>query len=122
MSPLRLLMIVSLPLTLAAVMNRECRSADPMQRAQCERDIISELKRVIPEILKFERQWRHKLLEDEPRRGRGKGPGVPGGHQQAGAVAVRKHSEGDQGARPLADFIAALVPEMAGPGGGADSA
>ena len=33
-----------------------------------ERDIISELKRVIPEILKFERQWRHKLLEDEPRR------------------------------------------------------
>jgi Flp pilus assembly protein TadD len=29
-------------LTLAAVMNRECRSSDPMARAQCERDIISE--------------------------------------------------------------------------------
>jgi VWFA-related protein len=29
-------------LTLVAVMNRECRSTDPMQRAQCERDIIAE--------------------------------------------------------------------------------
>src|SRR5947207_13008216 len=35
---------------------------------QSERDIISELKRLIREILKFERQWRHKLLEDEPNR------------------------------------------------------
>jgi len=31
-----------------------------------ERDIIAEMKRVIPEILKFERAWRIKLLEDEP--------------------------------------------------------
>ena len=33
-------------LTLAAVMNRECRSSDPMQRAQCERDIISESSQI----------------------------------------------------------------------------
>jgi len=33
-----------------------------------ERDIISELKKVIPEILKFERSWRHKLIDDEPRK------------------------------------------------------
>jgi protein arginine kinase len=33
-----------------------------------ERDIIGEMKKVIPEILKFERSWRHKLLADEPRR------------------------------------------------------
>jgi VWFA-related protein len=33
-------------LTLVAVMNRECRSVDPMQRAQCERDIISESSQI----------------------------------------------------------------------------
>ncbi len=33
-----------------------------------EKDIISELKKVIPEVLKFERTWRHKLVEDQPRR------------------------------------------------------
>jgi VWFA-related protein len=33
-------------LMLAAVMNRECRSTDPMQRAQCERDIISESSQI----------------------------------------------------------------------------
>ena len=33
-----------------------------------ERDIISEMKKVVPEILKFERSWRIKLLEDEPRK------------------------------------------------------
>ncbi len=33
-----------------------------------ERDLIAEMRRVMPEILKFERQWRRKLLEDEPRR------------------------------------------------------
>ena len=33
-----------------------------------ERDIITEMKKVIPEILKFERSWRHKLLEDEPKK------------------------------------------------------
>jgi VWFA-related protein len=33
-------------LTLAAVMNRECRSTDPQQRAQCERDIISESSQI----------------------------------------------------------------------------
>src|SRR5688572_20236913 len=33
-------------LTLVAVMNRECRSSDPMQRAQCERDIISESSQI----------------------------------------------------------------------------
>lgn len=33
-----------------------------------ERDIIAEMKRVVPEILKFERAWRIKLLEDEPRK------------------------------------------------------
>ncbi|MBI2931285.1 MAG: protein arginine kinase [Planctomycetes bacterium] len=35
---------------------------------KAERDIIGELKKVIPEVLKFERSWRHKLVEDEPRR------------------------------------------------------
>jgi protein arginine kinase len=30
-----------------------------------ERDIIAEMKKVVPEILKFERSWRHKLLDDE---------------------------------------------------------
>jgi VWFA-related protein len=33
-------------LMLAAVMNRECRSSDPQQRAQCERDIISESSQI----------------------------------------------------------------------------
>lgn len=33
-----------------------------------ERDIIAEMKKVIPEVLKFERSWRHKLLEDDPKR------------------------------------------------------
>jgi VWFA-related protein len=33
-------------LTLAAVMNRECRSSDPQQRSQCERDIISESSQI----------------------------------------------------------------------------
>ncbi|HEY9465369.1 MAG TPA: VWA domain-containing protein, partial [Vicinamibacterales bacterium] len=33
-------------LTLVAVMNRECRSTDPMQRAQCERDIVSESSQI----------------------------------------------------------------------------
>jgi protein arginine kinase len=33
-----------------------------------ERDLILEMKRVVPEILKFERSWRHKLMEDEPSR------------------------------------------------------
>jgi Flp pilus assembly protein TadD len=33
-------------LTLVAVMNRECRSSDPMQRAQCERDIVSESSQI----------------------------------------------------------------------------
>jgi protein arginine kinase len=33
-----------------------------------ERDIVAELRKVVPEIIKFERGWRHKLLEDEPRR------------------------------------------------------
>ncbi|HLF92779.1 MAG TPA: protein arginine kinase [Planctomycetota bacterium] len=33
-----------------------------------ERDIIAEMKKVVPEILKFERSWRIKLLEDEPRK------------------------------------------------------
>ncbi len=33
-----------------------------------ERDLISEMKRVVPEVLKFERQWRRKLLEDDLRR------------------------------------------------------
>jgi VWFA-related protein len=33
-------------LTLAAVMNRECRSSDPQQRAQCERDIIAESSQI----------------------------------------------------------------------------
>jgi len=37
-------------LTLAAVMNRECRSTDPMQRAQCERDIISESSQIARNI------------------------------------------------------------------------
>jgi protein arginine kinase len=33
-----------------------------------ERDFIAEMRRVIPEVLKFERQWRQKLLDDEMRR------------------------------------------------------
>jgi protein arginine kinase len=33
-----------------------------------ERDLIADLKKVVPEILRFERAWRHKLLEDEPKR------------------------------------------------------
>ena len=33
-------------LTLVSVMNRECRSSDPMQRAQCERDIIAESSQI----------------------------------------------------------------------------
>ena len=33
-----------------------------------ERDLIADLRKVIPEILRFERAWRHKLLEDEPKR------------------------------------------------------
>ena len=33
-----------------------------------ERDLIEEMKRIIPEVLKFERGWRHKLAEDEPRK------------------------------------------------------
>jgi protein arginine kinase len=33
-----------------------------------ERDIIAEMKKVIPEIIKFERSWRHKLLENEPKK------------------------------------------------------
>ena len=33
-------------LTLAAVMNRECRSSEQQQRAQCERDIISESSQI----------------------------------------------------------------------------
>jgi VWFA-related protein len=37
-------------LTLVAVMNRECRSSDPMQRAQCERDIISESSQIARNI------------------------------------------------------------------------
>jgi len=37
-------------LTLAAVMNRECRSTDPMQRAQCERDIVSESSQIARNI------------------------------------------------------------------------
>jgi len=32
-----------------------------------EKDIIVELRRVIPEVLKFERSWRHKLIDDRPR-------------------------------------------------------
>ncbi len=35
---------------------------------KAERDIIAEMKKVVPEILKFERFHRHKLLEDDPRR------------------------------------------------------
>ncbi len=33
-----------------------------------ERDLIAEMKKVVPEILKFERQWRHKIMEDDPRK------------------------------------------------------
>ena len=33
-------------LMLVSVMNRECRSTDPMQRAQCERDILSESSQI----------------------------------------------------------------------------
>lgn len=35
---------------------------------KAERDMIADLKKVVPEILRFERAWRHKLLEDEPKR------------------------------------------------------
>ncbi len=35
---------------------------------KAERDIIAEMKRVLPEIVKFERDWRQKLLKDEMRR------------------------------------------------------
>ena len=35
---------------------------------KAERDIIAEFRKVIPEILRFERQWRHKMLQDEPKR------------------------------------------------------
>ena len=35
---------------------------------KAERDMIAEFRKVIPEILRFERQWRHKLLQDEPKR------------------------------------------------------
>ena len=37
-------------LTLVAVMNRECRATDPMQRAQCERDIVSESSQIARNI------------------------------------------------------------------------
>ena len=37
-------------LTLAAVMNRECRASDPAQRSQCERDIISESSQIARHI------------------------------------------------------------------------
>jgi VWFA-related protein len=37
-------------LALVTVMNRECRSTDPMQRAQCERDIISESSQITRNI------------------------------------------------------------------------
>jgi len=33
-----------------------------------ERDMIGEMRRVIPEVLKFERSWRFKLMEDEPKK------------------------------------------------------
>lgn len=33
-----------------------------------EQELIHEFRKVIPEILRFERQWRHKLLQDEPKR------------------------------------------------------
>jgi len=33
-----------------------------------EGDIIAEMRRTVPEVLKFERQWRQKLLEDELRK------------------------------------------------------
>jgi protein arginine kinase len=33
-----------------------------------EKDIIGEMRRVIPEVLKFERSWRYKLMEDEPKK------------------------------------------------------
>lgn len=33
-----------------------------------ERDIIAEMKKVVPEILKFERAWRQQLLGSEPKR------------------------------------------------------
>lgn len=33
-----------------------------------EEDIIGEMKRVVPEVIKFERTWRQKLLQDEPRK------------------------------------------------------
>ncbi len=33
-----------------------------------ESDLIDEMRRVIPEVLKFERSWRYKLMEDEPKK------------------------------------------------------
>jgi protein arginine kinase len=33
-----------------------------------ERDIIAELKKVVPEIIKFERSWRHQLLSTESKK------------------------------------------------------
>lgn len=33
-----------------------------------EKDIISEMRKVIPEVLKFERLWRSRLLNDQPRK------------------------------------------------------
>jgi len=33
-----------------------------------EHDLISEMKNVIPKVLEFERVWRHKLADDEPRK------------------------------------------------------
>ncbi len=33
-----------------------------------ETDLIEEMGRVIPEVLKFERSWRYKLMEDEPKK------------------------------------------------------
>ncbi len=39
-----------------------------MTLGKSERDLIAEMKQVVPEVLKFERQWRQKLLEDELRR------------------------------------------------------
>lgn len=33
-----------------------------------EADLIDEMRRVVPEVLKFERSWRYKLMEDEPKK------------------------------------------------------
>ena len=33
-----------------------------------ERDLVGDMKHVIPEVLKYERLWRHKLLEGDPKR------------------------------------------------------